>query len=143
MGLHALAVAIIGSPRLQEPQTEVRLVPRADGLYIYGQNVLNMPVLKFFGTWSQAESYLHTRGLQLPQITYAENGQAQHVETRASALSGSHFIVSWLGFDSQGVVLVPDQGTAEVFARHVRYQHLTPSPLGFGLSLDETAPITR
>lgn len=127
-GLYALHAA---------PSRNVKLSPREDGLILYGENKFGIKSLKIFKNWEELSAFLKSQSLSLPILSYAEKSQAVNVnwESLNPYARWTPYKVTWIGQGGPNVLYTPDEESARIFARYLKYQNLLPAHLGYSLSL--------
>lgn len=158
--LHCAVIALCFALLKGEPKSSLRLTSRSDGILIYGKNFAGLMTIRHFKNWSETERYLNEQKITIPVISYAERGLSHEVTVRLKKESVANpFTVGlqpinkmepdadtskpailWKGANSPAVLYTPDETTAVMLARYVRYQGLSPGPLGFSLALEVSKP---
>jgi hypothetical protein len=142
-----------------EPEHHISLSSQRNALLIFGKNSYGTLSIRIFKNWKEANSYLQSRNLSLPNISYAQPGVTTSVIVKRSQdqQKPMYFRVFWqpnsgdATLDSHSEILklvsnppaeleklpvihAPDSETALKFFEYLRYtQHVSQSVFGFSV----------
>lgn len=129
-GLAAAGLLALHSP----PLRGIQLTPRSDGLLVHGDNIFGLRAYLAFRNWEEVEAYFAAHHLELPLLSYAEQGHADDIRVSATPTAPTYKIV-WHQEGRPQVMFTPDRATAELFASHLHYGKLDAGSLGYSLNV--------
>lgn len=127
-GLAGAGLLALHSP----PLRKIQLTPRSDGLLVHGDNIFGLRAYLAFRNWEEVEAYFAEHNLELPLLSYAEQGHADDIRVLPAT---SAFKILWREDGLAKVMLTPDRATAELFASHLHYGKLAAGSLGYSLDV--------
>lgn len=134
--LHTIALIGVAAVIFSEPTHNALLVPRADAIFIVGENDFGLVRIKSFQSVQAAQTYLTARGWRIPTLTPA------HIrpEGRIGQLLSSNRM-TWttpLGRHAKftPIVEAPNAETARFLNQWIESGNLQESHLGFAIRLE-------
>lgn len=134
---HTLALLALGIVIHAEPSRNALLVPRAEGLFVVGENRFGLIRIKPFQKMSEVETFLKTQGLKIPELTEAHlkphgrMGKLLHSNRLSLSAFGSQ------ANQKMPIIEAHNSETAHRVQKWIENGDLRTSRLGYAIRLEE------
>lgn len=131
MGLNGLFIAYTYIASQNTPTFNCTLSTVPEALILSGYNWGGQKAVKVFNSWDQFVDYSNTHKLKIASYNFATKPTSLNV--KKIPFTNGQVKITWNHPKQIGLLITPDEKSADVFYNYIRYNELSSSNYGFAI----------